>query len=287
MDNNFVRLSDSIRDVSNSLYDNSMGLSTGIYQLDDSISGLHSGLYILAGRPSMGKSSLMLDIALSIGAVAPVAVFSLEMSRSLLIERMIANESAVNYKSMKRNLLSSTQMDLVSRTVDNIESMPIYIDDSSLLTTTHIKAKLDVLRETVDFKAVMIDYLQLMCAVTANNRQQEITEISRVLASLSKYYAVPFVVLSQLNRAVEFRENHRPRLADLRESGSIEQDADVVLLLHRPSYYTILDNPFATDSGKAEIIVAKQRNGELSVVNCNWNSQSMSFRDRIVDLESF
>lgn len=277
---NFIKISDAIKNIGKNLYNRPMGLSTGISFLDDKIRGYKEGeLIILAGRPSMGKSSLLIDNALTIGKTNTVIIFSLEMSATLLMERMIASQSNINYVYMKKNLISEIQKDKIGDAIEELSNMNIIIDDSSLLTVNQIKEKMDNFMSLFSPDIVMIDYMQLMSAVTASTRQQEITEICRVLASLAKNYNIPFLVLCQLNRAVEYRENHRPRLSDLRESGSIEQDADIVLLLHRPSYYMLLDNPLANDTGQAEIIVAKQRNGETGIVNCNWNGGVMSFRD--------
>ena len=279
MNFNYIKISDVIHDIGKTIYDFPMGLPTGIPQLDSKIRGLQSGLTILAGRPSMGKSSMMVDIALATGKTKSVIVFSMEMSANLLIERMIANQANIGYSDIKSNIISPVQKDKVDDAINEIYNMEIIIDDSTLLTVNQVKEKMDRFIDLFSPSLVLIDYLQLMSAVTASTRQQEITEISRVLASLAKNYNIPFVVLCQLNRSVEYRENHRPRLSDLRESGSIEQDADVVLLLNRSSYYNILENPMATDNGRAEIIVAKQRNGERCIVDCNWDAKRMSFRD--------
>jgi replicative DNA helicase len=260
-----------------------MGLPTGILSLDRELRGLQPGLTIVAGRPSMGKSSLMVDVALSVGAKGTALLFSLEMSHKILIERMISNQANISYTAIKSNFVSDVQKQKVKDATNEIFRMNIYVDDSSLLTVNQIKEKMDKYTELFSPDLVIVDYLQLMAAVTASTRQQEITEICRVLAALAKTYGLPFVVLCQLNRAVEYRENHRPRLSDLRESGSIEQDADVVLLLHRPGYYTVLENPLAVDSGQAEIIIAKQRNGRTSIVNCTWSPETMSFRDNSED----
>ena len=283
MNFDYIKISDAIHNVNKTLYDNPMGLSTGIMPLDNAIRGLQPGLTIIAGRPSMGKSSMMADMALSIGSSATAVMFSIEMSAKILIERMIANQANVSYKDIKLNIISQNQKEKIDSAVGDISKMDIIIDESSLLTVNQIKEKMDKFVELFSPDVVMIDYLQLMSAVTASTRQQEITEICRVLAALAKGYSIPFLVLCQLNRSVEYRENHRPRLSDLRESGSIEQDADVVLLLHRPSYYSILENPMAVDSGRAEIVVAKQRNGERCIVECAWNAQTMSFRDNYTE----
>jgi replicative DNA helicase len=279
---NYVKVSDEILNINRTIYDNPMGLPTGIYPLDNMIRGLQPGLTIVAGRPSMGKSSLMIDMSLAIGKENTAILFSMEMSRRICMERMIANQANVSYTAIKSNLISDIQKQKVEDAANVISKMSIIIDDSSLLTVNQIQEKMNKYTELFSPDVVMVDYLQLMTAVTASTRQQEITEICRVLAALAKTYALPFVVLCQLNRSVEYRENHRPRLSDLRESGSIEQDADVVLLLHRPGYYTVLDNPLAVDNGSAEIIIAKQRNGSTGIVNCNWSAQTMSFRDNVV-----
>ncbi len=241
------------------------GLSTGFYELDDLTCGLQNGeMIIVAGRPSMGKTSLALNIAehIALRDKIPVAVFSLEMGRQQLAERFLCSISGIDSQHVRRGLLGDEGFRKLADACDVLAEAPIYIDDTSTLTPLEIRAKARRLKGMYNIKCVLIDYLQLMHLGSGRieSRQQEITTISRYLKALARELNLPVIVLSQLNRSPEGREGHKPRMSDLRESGSIEQDADVIMLLHREDYYHRGETDYQEDS-TAELIIAKQRNG--------------------------
>jgi replicative DNA helicase len=246
------------------------GLPTGYYQLDDRTCGLQNGeMIIIASRPSMGKTSLALNIAEHIGAQErlPVAIFSLETGKQQLAERFLCSASEIDSRKMRRGVLSIEEHEKIVEAGGFLSDAPIYIDDTAALTPLQLRAKARRLRSRHGIRCIIVDYLQLMHlgGGRVESRQQEITTISRYIKSLARELNIPVVVLSQLNRAPESREQHRPRMSDLRESGSIEQDADVVMLLHREDYYHQGDPDYAPDSS-AELIIAKQRNGPTGTV---------------------
>jgi replicative DNA helicase len=259
------------------------GLSTGFFELDDLTCGLqHGEMVIIAGRPSMGKTTLALNIAEHIGVhdKVPVAVFSLEMSKQLLAERFLCSVSAVEAQSVRKGMLSTEHYQKLVDACGILSDAPIYIDDTSALSPLELRAKSRRLKNMYNIQCVIVDYLQLMHLGTGRveSRQQEISTISRYLKGLARELDVPVVVLSQLNRSPEGREGHRPRMSDLRESGSIEQDADVVMLLHREDYYHRGDSEYE-ENHSAEIIIAKQRNGPTGTVN-------LTFRDKCTRFEN-
>ncbi len=245
------------------------GLSTGYYELDEITCGLQNGeMIIIAGRPSMGKTSLALNIAEQIGVneKVGVAVFSLEMGKEQLAERFLCSNGRVESQLVRKGLLETAQYQQLVNACSSLSEAPIYIDDTAALTPLELRGKARRLKSRYDIGCVIVDYLQLMSLGTGRieSRQQEITTISRYLKALARELNVPVVVLSQLNRAPEVREGHRPRMSDLRESGSIEQDADVVILLHREDYYHT-ESGYESDN-TAELIIAKQRNGPTGTV---------------------
>ncbi len=259
------------------------GLSTGYYELDEMTCGLQNGeMIIIAGRPSMGKTSLALNIAEHIGVVdkTAVAIFSLEMSKELLAERILCSNSGVESQLVRKGMLETQQYQKLVVGCSNLAEAPIYIDDSAGLTPLELRAKARRLKSRYDIQCIVVDYLQLMSIGSGRveSRQQEITTISRYLKALARELNVPVVVLSQLNRSPENRENHRPRMSDLRESGSIEQDADVVMLLHREDYYHRGEADWE-DNNTAEVIIAKQRNGPTGSVG-------LVFRETITRFEN-
>lgn len=258
------------------------GLATGYHELDEITSGLQNGeMIIVAGRPSMGKTSLALNIAehLAVNDNVPVAVFSLEMGRQALAERFLCSVSEVDAQAVRKGILSTEHYQKLVKACSVLAEAPIFIDDTAALTPLELRAKARRLRSRHDIKCIMVDYLQLMhMGGRVESRQQEITTISRYLKGLARELNIPVVVLSQLNRAAEGREGHRPRMSDLRESGSIEQDADVVMLLHREDYYRRNDEGYEPDN-VAELIIAKQRNGPTGTVK-------MIFRERITRFEN-
>jgi len=259
------------------------GLATGYYELDDLTCGLQDGeMIIVAGRPSMGKTSLALNIAEHLGLVekVPVAIFSLEMGRQQLAERFLCSSSEIDAQLVRKGMLSTEYYQKLVETCGTFSEAPIYIDDTAALTPLELRAKARRLRSRQHIRCIIVDYLQLMHLGTQRieSRQQEITTISRYLKALARELNIPVVVLSQLNRAPEGREGHRPRMSDLRESGSIEQDADVVILLHREDYYHHGEVDYQQDN-TAELIIAKQRNGPTGKVG-------LIFREKITRFEN-
>jgi len=259
------------------------GLATGYYELDDLTCGLqNSELIIIAGRPSMGKTSLALNIAEHIGLIEkiPVAIFSLETSRQQLAERFLCSVSKIDSQKVRKGMLSTEHYEKLVGACGELSEAPIYIDDTSTLTPLGLRAKARRLRSRYDIRCIIVDYLQLMHLGVGRveSRQQEIATISRYIKALARELNIPVVVLSQLNRASEGREGHRPRMSDLRESGSIEQDADVVMLLHREDYYHRGEENYEQTS-TAELIIAKQRNGPTDSVR-------LAFRERFTRFEN-
>ena len=242
------------------------GIATGFHEFDTQTAGLQSSdLIIIAARPSMGKSALMTCIAEHVGMVvkAPVAIFSLEMSKEQLIQRMLCSCARVNAHKVRTGFLAQSDWPNLTSAAAKLSEAPIYIDDTPGISVLELKAKARRLKAQFDIKLLILDYLQLMQGkANSENRQQEISEISRSLKELARELNVPLIAISQLSRAVESRTDHRPQLSDLRESGAIEQDADVVVLLLREEYY----NPTEENRGKAEVIIAKQRNGPVGSI---------------------
>lgn len=259
------------------------GLSTGYYELDDLTCGLQNGeMIIIAGRPSMGKTSFALNVAenIALNDKMPVAVFSLEMGRQQLAERFLCSVSRIDSQHVRRGLLSEEDFRKLADASNILAGTPIYIDDTSSLTPLEVRAKARRLKGMYNIKCIVIDYLQLMHldSSRSDSRQQEITTISRYLKGIARELNIPVIVLSQLNRSVEGREGHKPKMSDLRESGSIEQDADVIVLLHREDYYHRGETDYQ-DTNTAEIIIAKQRNGPTGVIN-------LTFLDKITRFEN-
>ena len=275
------------------------GLRTGFDDLDVLLRGLQkSDLIILAGRPAMGKTSLALNIAGRVGAIEKkaVAIFSLEMGKQQLVLRMLCSESNTNKLSLKNLQTGRFDSDLypyLTEAAGRLAQSRIFIDDSATLSAMEIRAKARMLKAREQLDLIIIDYLQLMEERTAraDNRQQEIATISRQLKALARELEVPVIALSQLSRAVERREENRPQLSDLRESGAIEQDADVVLMIYREEYYQRLQNPKAEVAdnllNKAEVIVAKQRNGPTGVIDLNFFGEKVRFENRTERVGSF
>ncbi|MBI4965232.1 MAG: replicative DNA helicase [Desulfomonile tiedjei] len=265
------------------LYDrkeNITGVSSGFKDLDNLTAGFQpSDLIIIAGRPSMGKTSLALNIAMhaAIEAGTPTGVFSLEMSKEQIALRVLCARAGVNLKSLRTGFLTSEDWGHLTLAVGNISDSPLFIDDSPAINTLEIRAKARRLKKEHDLGLIIVDYLQLMRGATKSDfREQEISEISRSLKALAKELEVPVIALSQLNRKVEERPNKRPQLADLRESGAIEQDADVIIFIYRDEVYNKSeDNP---KKGEAEIIIGKQRNGPIGMVTAVFDARFSTFR---------
>ncbi len=258
------------------------GAPTGYHELDDLTCGLQRGeMIIVAGRPSMGKTTFVLNVAEHLGLheKVPLAFFSLEMSKGLLAERFLCSVSGVDGQMVRKGMLSTEHYQKLIEACGILSETPIYIDDTSALTPLEIRAKCRRLKNLYGIECVIIDYLQLMhLGGRVESRQQEIGTISRYLKALARELNVPVVVLSQLNRGVEGREGNRPRMSDLRESGSIEQDADVILLLHREDYYHRGDLEW-DKTNMAEVIVAKQRNGPTGTVKLVFREECTRFEN--------
>ena len=258
------------------------GVPTGYHELDSLTCGLQNGeMIIVAGRPSMGKTSLALNMAEYAGVEKgiPVAIFSLETGRQQLAERFLCSGTGIDAQLVRKGMLSTEHHEKLIEMCGVLAETPVYIDDTSSLTPLELRAKARRLKSQRDIRCIVIDYLQLMHLGTrVESRQQEITAISRYVKALARELNIPVVVLSQLNRSPEGREGHRPRMSDLRESGSIEQDADVVILLHREDYYHRGDKEYNPD-GKAELIIAKQRNGPTGNVE-------LVFREKFTRFEN-
>ncbi len=255
------------------------GVATGFTRLDHMTGGMQKGnLVIVAGRPSMGKTSWVLDVARhAADQRVPVGVFSLEMSNEELVHRLLCAGGRVDAQKLRRGELSNEEVQRLAVAAGRLNTCPIWLDDNpgGLL---EVRAKARRLKAESKVGLLVIDYLQLMGASRAReNRQQEVSEISRSLKTLAKELEVPVVALSQLSRAPEQRTDHRPQLSDLRESGSIEQDADLVMFLYRPEYYAKTDADGNSLEGKAELIVSKQRNGPTGVVPLYFQSAYAHF----------
>jgi replicative DNA helicase len=245
---------------------------TGFYELDELLGGFQkSDLIIIAARPSMGKTALALTLArnAAIDHKVPVGIFSLEMSTMQLIIRMLCAEGRLNAHLVRTGKLPNEEGVKLSKNAHKLIESPVYVDDSPAQTVLEIRAKARRLKSEKNIGLIIIDYLQLMQGpANSESREREISHISRSLKSLAKELNVPVIALAQLNRAVETRTDKRPQLSDLRESGSIEQDADVVLFLNRPEYYNIKNfaNDGSSTEGIAEVIIGKQRNGPVGEV---------------------
>jgi replicative DNA helicase len=246
------------------------GLATGYTELDDMMSGLQNGeLIIIAARPSMGKTAFGLNIAENVVTQLqkPVAFFSCEMSKQQIAQRLLCSRAKVDSHRMRRGLLYDEEKSKLLMACDVLDNTKLYIDDTAGMSILELRAKSRLLMVREKISAVFVDYLQLLSSPGAESRQQEVSQISRGLKALARELNVPVVALAQLNRGVEGREMHKPRMSDLRESGSIEQEADVILLLHREDYYRETGNETSDESqGIAEVIIAKQRNGPVGTV---------------------
>jgi replicative DNA helicase len=261
------------------------GLPTGFVELDKLTSGLQpSDLIIVAGRPSMGKTAFCLNIAqhvaLSDGGNAPVGIFSMEMSKEQLVMRLLSSESEVEFSKLRTGALSSAEWPKLAQAADTLYKAPIFIDDSPSLGVLDLRARARRLKKEHNLGLLVIDYLQLMRGRSntgGDRREQEISEISRFLKALAKELNIPVVAISQLNRMVEQREDKKPRLADLRESGAIEQDADLIIFIYRDEVYN--KNPDNPLKGVAGIIIGKQRNGPTGEVEVAFLDKYTTFRN--------
>lgn len=253
------------------------GVPTGFEEIDRKTCGLQpSDLVVIGGRPSMGKTAFALNIArnAAVDHEVPVGIFSLEMSKEQLGMRMLCSEARVDSHKMRTGFFSNRDWPLLTRAAGTISEAPIFIDDSPALSALELRAKARRLKRDQNLGLIIVDYLQLMRGPQgAEQREQEISEISRSLKALAKELSIPVVALSQLNRRVEERHDKRPQLADLRESGAIEQDADLIAFIYRDEVY----HPESSDQGVAEIIIGKQRNGPTGTVKLAFLSHCTRF----------
>ena len=255
------------------------GVPTGYTELDDMLTGLHPGeLVLVAGRPAMGKTSIGMNFVenAAIRAGKKVAVFSLEMPAEQLAMRMMCTEARVDMQKVRRGAIDDEEWGKLADALVSIGPASIYIDCTPGITVPEVRSKARRLQLEKGLDLIMIDYLSLMTATGKNgSRQEEVSQISRTLKGLAMELGVPVIALQQLSRAPAGRANHRPLLSDIRESGAIEQDADVVMFIHREDYY----DPDTPDKNIAELIIAKQRNGSLGTVKLGWKGEYTWFMD--------
>jgi replicative DNA helicase len=262
------------------------GVGTGFADFDHKTAGLQrSDLIIIAGRPSMGKTALALNIArnVAVNGNVPVAVFSLEMSRAQLATRLLCSEAQIDASKLRSGYLKKSDFPKLTKAADLLSRAPIFIDDSPSMHVREMRGKARQMKLEHGIELVVVDYLQLMHGTgKVENRVQEISEISRSLKQLAKELNIPILALSQLNRGVENRPDKRPMLADLRESGAIEQDADLIAFIYREEFY-FRDKPEVR--GKAELIIGKQRNGPIGTVHLIFQPELTLFHDAVRERE--
>ena len=259
-----------------------VGVPTGFRDLDQMTGGLHpSDLIIIAGRPSVGKTSFVLTLAhhAAVKAQVPVGIFSLEMSVEQLVQRLVCSEAAVDAHRLRTGFIDEYEWHRISHAFGVLSEAPMYIDDTANVTALELRAKARRMKAEHDIKLLVVDYLQLMQGRGRENRVQEVSEISRSLKGIARELDIPVIALSQLSRAVESREGHRPMLSDLRESGSIEQDADIVIFIHREELY----KRDTERKNIADVIVAKHRNGPIGDIALRF----FPAQTRFADLERF
>ena len=262
------------------------GISTGFAELDRMTSGLHPAeMIVVAGRPSMGKTALAMNIAehVAIHEKLPVAVFSLEMSSQQLVQRLLCSRARVNLQKVRDGFLAERDFPSLTAAAAKLAEARIFIDDSAGLSILELRAKARRLKAQHEIQLIIVDYLQLLRSMTRRaqeNRQLEISEISAGIKGLAKELKIPIIVVAQLNRQPEARSGGKPRLSDLRESGSIEQDADLVALLVRPEIYEEDEDARAEKAGEAELIIAKQRNGPVGEIQLTFLKEFTRFEDR-------
>ena len=273
---------DKLHELSNKS-DGLIGSSTGFKDLDSKLQGVQNGdLIVVAGRPSMGKTSFAMNIAENIlldeNSTGSVLIFSLEMPGESLTTRLLSGMTKLNQQNVRSGMLKDDELRILLKKSEELKNLPLWIDDSSILSPMELRAKARRLARTEKdgLSLIVVDYLQLMqLPLSTENRVNQISEISRSLKSLAKELNVPVVALSQLNRAVEQRPNKRPIMADLRDSGAIEQDADVILFIYRDEVY----NEDSEQGNKAEIIIGKQRNGPIGTVNLTFLKEFTRFEN--------
>jgi replicative DNA helicase len=253
------------------------GMRTGLEEFDDITTGLHAGeLIIVAARPSMGKTALGLNMAefLAVEDKKAVAFFSMEMSKQQLAERILCSRGRFDSNRLRKGTLSEEEIHSMGMLCEDLKAVPMLVDDTPGMSLLELRAKARRLKLRHDVQIIFVDYLQLMHIPKSESRQQEISTISRGLKALARELNIPVVALAQLNRGPEGRDGHKPRMSDLRESGAIEQDADVILLIHREGYYR-RDDP--TIQNVAELILAKQRNGPTGSIKVHFDQKFTRF----------
>lgn len=271
---------DSVKQIE-VLYENKStvtGIPTGYKQLNEMTAGLQPGdLIIIAGRPSMGKTALALNLALNAAVESKLAaaVFSLEMGKEQLVQRMLCSEARVDSSKMRSGYLKESDWPKLLKAANRLSESPLFIDDTPALTVLEMRAKARRLKKEHQLGLVVVDYLQLMRSDVTESREREISDISRSLKALAKELRVPVVALSQLNRSVESRNDKRPQLSDLRESGALEQDADLIAFIYRDEVY----NKDTPDRGVAEVIIGKQRNGPVGTVRLKFFNEFTRFEE--------
>jgi len=285
VEGSYVHIKDIIKDgieLIESLYHKKSrvtGIPTGFKDFDLKTAGLQNGdLIIAAGRPSMGKSAFVTSIAgyVAVEEKIPVAIFSLEMSKEQLMQRFLCAQAKVEINRVRTGFLAPSEWPILTNAAGKLSEAPIYIDDTPALNIFEIRSKARRLKAHHNVQLILVDYLQLIRGVRrGDNRQQEISDISQSLKALAKELSIPVIAVSQLSRAVEMREGHRPKLSDLRESGAIEQDSDVVVLLFREEYY----KPTDENQGVADVIIAKQRNGPVGTIKLTFLKEYTKFVD--------
>jgi replicative DNA helicase len=270
------------------------GLATGFVELDRMTSGLHPAeMIVIAARPSMGKTAFAMNIAeyVSMELAKPVVVFSLEMSSQQLVQRILCSRARVDLQKVRDGFLGDRDFPSLTAAASQVAASKMFIDDTPGLTITELRAKARRMKSQHDIQLIVIDYLQLLRSMSRraqDNRQLEISEISAGIKALAKELELPIIVIAQLNRQPDTRakEGGRPRLSDLRESGSIEQDADLVGLLVRAEYYAEDEEEKKESEGKAQLIIAKQRNGPTGDVRLTFLKQYTRFESRSRDREA-
>ncbi len=286
----FVTLAMDKIDEASKKDDGLSGLESGFIGLDRVTAGFQPGtLIILAARPAMGKTACALSMArnMAVDFKKPVAFFSLEMTGDELAMRLISSEARIPGDVLKKGRLTNEQKEMLKRGAQSLQGAPIYIDDTPQLTIFELRAKARRLKQRFDIQMIFIDYLQLMSSGTAENRngnrEQEISMISRQLKALSKELNIPVLAMSQLSRAVENRVGNKPQLSDLRESGAIEQDADIVMFIYRPEYYHIDEDAKGSTAGMADIIIAKHRSGATDEVRLRFVKEFARFDNPVIE----
>jgi replicative DNA helicase len=294
VEGNFLSIKELVTDAVeriDKLYQNKSqvtGLPSGFIDFDRKTAGFQpSDLIIIAGRPSMGKSAFALCIANHIGVVEkiPLAFFSLEMSKEQLVQRLLCLHARVDAHSVRTGFLSASDWPKITAAAGKLSESAIFIDDTPAISVLELRAKARRLKSQHNIQLIIVDYLQLMRGINIahESRQQEISEISRSLKALARELNIPVIAISQLSRAVESRQGNRPQLSDLRESGAIEQDADLVAFLFREEYY----NPTEENRGLADVIIAKQRNGPIGTVRLTFLKEYTRFEDSVRATEVF